>query len=192
LPIGGSNGVSSGVGDTCVTVFYVGNPEKQSIPLGVRIRVTAVKFEFDGVESKLLTRGGDGCPPDGRSCQGSDAFTAEKRSCELPVRVTREPKGGQENGFVRLVGEVVCATALAERCADFARSLDDGAPPQRASVTVNGSSSPSPGGSSPETAPASASPTPGVPETSAGTSPKPSAGPATGAGPSPGRPGVAA
>ncbi len=155
---------------------YTGNSEKQSIPLGVRIRVTEVDFS-----SNLLARGGDGCPPGGRSCLGGDAFTAEESNCGLPVRVTREPEGGQETVYVQMDGKADCATALEEHCADFARSLD-GAPPQTVSVTVNGSSSPSPEESSPETAPESAPPTSGVPETSAGTSPKPSAGPATGAG----------
>jgi hypothetical protein len=184
LPLGGAEEVSSGVGDTCISVSYIGKSEKQSIPAGVRIRVTTVEFLFDGVKSTLLALGGGGCPPGGRSCQGGDAFTAEKQRCELPVRVTREPKGGQETGSVRLVGKAVCATALAEQCTDFARSLDGTG--GTAQVTVYGASSPSPEESSPETAPESAPPTSGVPETSAGTSPKPSAGPATGAGPSPG------
>jgi hypothetical protein len=186
LPIGGSPEVSSGVGDTCITVSYTGNSEKQSIPLGVRIRVTEVDFS-----SNLLARGGDGCPPGGRLCLGGDAFTDEERSCGLPVQVTREPRppagekpdpgGVQETVTIRLDGEADCATALKEQCVDFARSLD-GVAVQTVSVTVNGASSPSSGENSPETAPESASPTSGVPETSAGTSPKPRAGPATGAG----------
>lgn len=190
LPIGGAEDVSSGVEDTCITASYLGDFEEQRIPVGARIRVTTVHFSSD-----LLVRGGNGCSPGRRSCLGGDAFTDEKRACDLPVHVAREPRppageepdpeGEQETVTVRMAGEVDCARALKAQCADFARSLV-GVPDQTVSVTVNGPPSPSPKESSPDTAPGPAPETSGVPETSAGTSPDPSRDPATGASPSSG------
>jgi hypothetical protein len=145
LPIGGAESVNSDDGDRCVSAAYLGDQEEQRIPVGVRIRVTSVRFSSD-----LLIVGGNGCSSDGRACLGEDAFTDEQRNCRLPVQVTREPRppagqppdpdGVQETVTVGMDAAVDCPPDLHQQCTAFAHSLD-GVPAQTVSVTVNGSSS---------------------------------------------------
>ncbi len=173
LPVGGSESIGSDAGDTCIPMSYLGNVEEQSIPVGARIRVTAVLISSD-----LLARGGNGCSSGERSCLGGDAYTDQQRTCGLPVRVAREPRPPageepdpefeQETVTIAMSAEVDCPPALQQQCAAFARSLDD-VPMQSVSVTVNARSSPDTGDTAPATAPDTTAGTSAAPETSAGT-----------------------